>query len=164
MKKKKRAPDDNDGMALQITSMADIFTIILVFLLKSFATSAIPLAPGVHLPHAKSTDAQPYKESVTIEIQSEHLLLDQKSILSLRQFFSEASPAQLLNSSQTQISAILLPALKQIKAEADSHKDLSQITVLADEYVPYITLQEVMRVASLAGFRFCQLVMVKDAS
>ena len=35
-----KRPGSGD-MALQITSMADIFTIILVFLLKSFATGSL---------------------------------------------------------------------------------------------------------------------------
>jgi hypothetical protein len=42
-------------MALQITSMADIFTILLVFLLKSYSTGALDIAPskGMKLPEVQ---------------------------------------------------------------------------------------------------------------
>jgi hypothetical protein len=47
---KRRAP--HEEMSLQITSMADIFMILLVFLLKSLSSGTIQIAPskGLQLP------------------------------------------------------------------------------------------------------------------
>ena len=49
----------SEEMSLQITSMADIFVIILVFLLKSYATSSVNVNPmaGMSLPEAHAGDA-----------------------------------------------------------------------------------------------------------
>src|SRR5207302_1256774 len=58
----------NEEMTLQITSMADVFTIILVFLLKSYSTSSLNISPtaGLRLPEAKATDDQ--VEAVKVEV------------------------------------------------------------------------------------------------
>lgn len=56
LKKKK----SSEEMTIQITSMADIFTIILVFLLKSYSTSAVNITPsnGLKLPTAQAAEVQ----------------------------------------------------------------------------------------------------------
>ena len=55
-------------MALQITSMADIFTILLVFLLKSFSTGVTNITPSGNmvLPEAHKVDA--LVETLKVEI------------------------------------------------------------------------------------------------
>jgi biopolymer transport protein TolR len=69
----------NEDMVLQITSMADIFTIILVFLLKSFATGTTSIEPGeITLPESVMTD--PVTETNKIQIAENGILLDDKRI------------------------------------------------------------------------------------
>src|SRR6185312_5897253 len=56
MKKLFKSRRGSEEMSLQITSMADIFTILLVFLLKSYSTSALAVQPakGMSLPQAQA--------------------------------------------------------------------------------------------------------------
>ena len=70
-KKKKR----NDGeMSLQITSMADIFTIILVFLLKTTASGINTVSPnGANLPLARGREI--VQDTLKMEIR------DRKSVV-----------------------------------------------------------------------------------
>jgi biopolymer transport protein ExbD len=165
--KKKKKTEESDQMSLQITSMADIFTIILVFLLKSFATSSISLAPGVQLPHVNHPDQKAYDESLTIEIQENQILCDQKPVMPLTRFFAQPRAGQVISQPdalETQITPFLKEALQTSLSseQASSGRDHSKITILADHEVPYVTLQEVMRVASVMGFKVCQLIMVRE--
>src|SRR4029077_3513385 len=85
----------NADMALQITSMADIFMILLVFLLKSYATSITNIAPSAHisLPEVDQARSVP-KESMKIEIGKDAVTIDEKPALGLTNYqFSDAEQA-----------------------------------------------------------------------
>jgi len=80
--KRQKKPTD---MALQITSMADIFTIILVFLLKSFSTGISNLTPNeIVLP--EGTNGDEVTEMLKIEIGPKSILVDDKAVTKLEQF------------------------------------------------------------------------------
>src|SRR5580704_13479425 len=81
-------------MVLQITSMADVFTIILVFLLKSYATSSINItpAPGMKLPAAAVTEDQ--VEAIKVEISSSAVQVDDAVVANLKNFRFAASDLQ----------------------------------------------------------------------
>src|SRR4051812_36270456 len=81
---KKSKPSQD--MSLQITSMADIFTILLVFLLKSYATDMTTVTPsdGMKLPIA-SAQGQ-IKDSVKLEVTADSIIVDQKKIVKLKAF------------------------------------------------------------------------------
>jgi hypothetical protein len=87
-------------MTIQITSMADIFTIILVFLLKSYATSSIQIqpSPGLKLPIADSADAQ--LEAIHVEVSERSVQIDHQPVAVLANFRFENS--DLLNNGISQ--------------------------------------------------------------
>lgn len=86
MKKPFKKRTLSGDMALQITSMADIFTIILVFLLKSYATSAVNIAPtaGMKIPEGQSL--QPATEALKVEISEKSIQVENKPITQLKDF------------------------------------------------------------------------------
>lgn len=150
-------------MALQITSMADIFTIILVFLLKNYATSVININPahGLTLPRAASAGAQVV--ALKIEIVPDAVSVEDTPVLELNQF--RFDPKDL------QAGGVPLPlreALKQqkkrqvliAKANRDVKED-SKVLVVADRKAPYGTLKSVLAAAALEGYADFNLVVEK---
>ncbi|MGZ3709337.1 MAG: ExbD/TolR family protein, partial [Bdellovibrionota bacterium] len=82
---KKRAKSSED-MVLQITSMADIFTILLVFLLKSFATGVTSITPTSNLNLPVGTSADPVTENLKVEISENAVTMDDRPITQLTKF------------------------------------------------------------------------------
>src|SRR5262245_17328603 len=88
-KKKKfgKRPKGKEDMVLQITSMADIFTILLVFLLKSFSTGVSTITPtsGMVLPESQKPEPM-ISETLKVEISEKSILMDDKAVTELRNF------------------------------------------------------------------------------
>ncbi len=76
----------NEDVALQITSMADIFTILLVFFLKSYTTGAMSINPskGVQLPAAQVGEAN--IDALKVEVSDSGVQVEGKPAASLSPF------------------------------------------------------------------------------
>jgi biopolymer transport protein ExbD len=153
-RKRKRAAEDT---ALQITSMADIFTIILVFLLKSYASGATSIAPALEmtLPDGKSKDTM--KETLKVELNRDAILLDQKQVMGLTNF--RFNPTTEIENGG---SPVLVKAFETERTNQPLPNQVSDLLVLADERIPYSTLRTVMASAASAGFVDLQLVIVEE--
>jgi len=156
-KKKTASPD----VALQITSMADIFTIILVFLLKSFAGGDLNIAPskGLKLPVASTESTS--QMALTIEISETAVQVENKFVVALSKF--RFSPQDLLASGiPAELNDVLEKQRKRQDLIAKSNSDVtvdSKLLVVADQRVPYITLKRVLSTAALHGFSEPKLVV-----
>ena len=145
----------SEEMSLQITSMADIFTIILVFLLKSFSTNLTTFSPsdGISLPEGKSEGK--IQETLKMEITPSSILVDQKPILSLKNFEFADQPKE-----DDEVSPEVLNVLSQQRKLLPEPNMDSTLIVMADEKMPYSTLKRVLASAATAGFVDLQLVVV----
>lgn len=143
-------------MSLQITSMADIFTILLVFLLKSFSTGAATITPhdNISLPEAKSAD--PLVETLKLEISDKSILVDDKHVTDLKKFEFDPSDIETNGTSRT-----LNTALIQLKKK-NSLTRSSRLLVLSDQNTPYSTIKRVLASATGSGFEDFKLVVVED--
>ena len=152
---KKRKPASAE-MALQITSMADIFTIILVFLLKSLASGASSISPTVemNLPDGKNQGVM--KDTLKIELARDSLLVDAKEVMKLQNYRFRSG--DVLDSGQTNE---LAKVFATERANQPLPATVSQVLVLADQHAPYSTLRAVMASAASAGFVDLQLVIVE---
>lgn len=152
-KKKKKMQGD---FPLQITSMADIFMILLVFLLKSYATSITNISPSSHisLPEVSATGVP--KESLKIEIGKEAVTVDSKTVLNLRNYEFGSEEMAAGDASPT-ITRILNDERKKTPvANTDS-----ALVVMADEGTPFSTIKRVVASAAGAGFVDLQLLVVQ---
>jgi biopolymer transport protein ExbD len=151
-KKKKMSSD----VSLQITSMADIFMILLVFLLKSYATSITNIAPSAHisLPEVVSAPGVP-KDSLKIEVGRESVIVDDKPILQLREY--QFGPDESSGEASPTITRILNDERKKTPVP---NMD-SALVVMADEGTPYSTIKRVVASAAGAGFVDLQLLVVQ---
>lgn len=150
-------------VALQITSMADIFTIILVFLLKSFAGGTLTVAPseGLKLPVAVTEKSSP--PAPTIEISEKAIQVENTFVSPLTGFRFPAGELQS-NGIPTALDGVLDKTRKRQELIAKANSDValdSKIMILADQRTPYGTIRSVVSTAALHGFTDFKLVVVQ---
>lgn len=152
--KKKKKPLGED-MALQITSMADIFTILLVFLLKSYSTSMSTLAPvaKTKLPEA-TAKGDDIRDTLKMEVSAEAILIDEKPVVRLRNF--EFQAGELADGRSPGVFRVLLEQRRHLP-----NPNLEPyLVILADEKTPYATIKPLLASAAGAGFVDLQLIAV----
>ena len=159
----KKSRKMSGDMALQITSMADIFMIILVFLLKSYATSAVNISPpnGMKLPEGQSL--QPPTEALKIEISENAIQIESKSIVNLLSYRFQPQEIQK-NLSSKLLNTALETERKRQNLIAQSNPTVkvdSKILIIADQRTPYVTLKSVLVSAAINGFTDYKLVAVQ---
>lgn len=158
---KKKSSEQSSEVSLQITSMADIFTILLVFLLKGYATGAMAVTPskGVRIPAAQGDSLA--EEVLQVEISESAIQVGGNATESLNAFkFDEAaqkSPEKLMEALKKESERRAL-----ISKANDEVKNDGKILILSDERVPYLTLKTVMKAAVLNGFSDLKLAVIRD--
>ena len=159
----KKRPHLNQEMALQITSMADIFTIILVFLLKGYSTGAIQLTPtqGLFLPEAQAGQAT--VEALKVEISEKGVQVEGKYVASLQNF--SFAPSELeKNGSSKGLGAMLAQERKRQILISKSNSDVKldpRIIVIADQRAPYSTIKTVLASAAVHGYTDFKLAVLR---
>src|ERR1035437_6038684 len=90
----KKSRVQNEEVSLQITSLADIFIILLVFLLKSYSTSAVTITPtaGLKLPVSDAQGAP--VEAIKVEVAESAVLIEGQAVLNWDKF--KVDPADVL--------------------------------------------------------------------
>lgn len=155
LKKKKKKMSGE--FSLQITSMADIFMILLVFLLKSYATSITNISPSSHISLPEVTATGVPKDSLKIEVGKEAVIIDDKQVLHLNNFEFGGDEIASGDASPT-ITRVLND---QRKKTPNPNNDAS-LVVMADEGAPYSTIKRVVASAAGAGFVDLQLLVVQS--
>jgi biopolymer transport protein ExbD len=164
-KKRKEREAASEVKELNITAMMDMMTIILVFLLKSFASSSAAITASEDVrPPVSSTRATP-KDTVAITITPKNILVGDREVVRL-------SNGQI---PEGQLQGRLVPALDaQLKKEVQKLKYIAErnpaapfsheLSVIADKMVPYDLLLTVLYTAGqneLENYRF--IVLQRDA-
>lgn len=160
-----RKKPKNEDLALQITAMADIFTVILVFLLKSFSTGITGISPGTDLLLPEASAQDQVVDTLKVEISSDSVLLEDKLASKLRKFRflpdsleSDGTPRDL--------NSAFIAAKKQEKSRNPAaSKDaavLTQLLVLADRNTPYSTLRTILLAAGKFGYEEYKLVVITE--
>ena len=167
MKKKKKGflkrARPGTEMELPITAMADVFTVILVFLLKSFASSSVNITPSkdMLLPSAHAEEA--VIEALKVEISQTAVSVEGQPVTSLETFRTIASDKQQ-NGSIKSLSTALERERKRQLLIAQSNTDVkvdSKIMVIADKRVPYSTIKAVLASAAVNGYTDFKLAVQK---
>ena len=159
MSRRKRAQfgaNKKSTFLLNITSMTDMFTIMLVFLLQTFSTSDIPIEPinGMRLPSSNS-NLNPI-EGVRLIVTKDELLIGKQKIADLK---DKKFDAHDIDGADANFLPLLFNELDKLaKNSTDEHVKEGRILLQADASLPYDTLRKVLYTASMAGFP--QLKMV----
>jgi biopolymer transport protein ExbD len=142
---------------IQITSMVDMFVIILVFLLKSYSTSPVNIAPSEDLKLPSSTAWEDPKDVLKMVVSKKGVYIEDKEVLK----FDEKGG--LVKADIDANDPSFLPALfQELDEKAKVTHDIAkvnetvefdgQVLVQADKDLPYTVLQKVMYTSMLAGY------------
>ena len=146
--KKKRS----DGqVALQITSMADIFMIILVFLLKSYGTGAIDVTPSPGLAMPRSGTVSAPAEGLKLEIAEDVVRVNGAPVASMRKFEFASDDLSVVGASKTLVAAL---------GHEMKERPGSQVILLADRRAPYLTIKAALASAAASGYTDFKLAVV----
>lgn len=165
---------------LQLTSMVDMLTILLVYLLKSFSSSSvyIPTEKDLRLPASVSQQAP--MEALKLKISKTGIYVEDKKIADLdggkipdslvdkndpqfvtalfqeldekyKQRAKEDEDTQILEK-QSDIDPVNGTNFVQNEQDKSEKEKVSQVIMQADSSLPYVTLKKIMYTSSMAGF------------
>jgi biopolymer transport protein ExbD len=137
------------SFTLRLTSMIDMFTILLVFLLKSYSVEGEIMSVAQDLRLPESTAMTPPKATPILVITNEWLILD-------------GNPVEKVSTVIAQQQNHILPlseGLKRIRTFAenlgklDAHRSFKgEITIQGDKEIPFELLKKIMFTCGAAGF------------
>ena len=147
-KKRKEREAEGEIKELNITAMMDIMTIILVFLIKSYATSSITTTSSEDIRPPISTTRLTPKDTVSVTITRKHILVGDKVKATL--INSEVNKADLAG-------RLIVPLDQALKKEGEKLKFIAErnpgapftdeVSVIGDKKVPYDLLLTVLYTA-----------------
>lgn len=168
---------------LQLTSMMDILVIILVFLLKSYATStnSFTSVPGIKLPISKTQELPP--DSLHLIVTPEAITFETGRVIEFVQTadaLNADQPTYAFKAEDLDEGGMRIPRLYDAlnaareKAEVLRAKSTARdangnplpfdgiLAIQADKRVKYDTLRKVMYTAGAAQFRIFRLLATKQ--
>lgn len=150
---------------LNITPMMDMMTIILVFLLKSFASSTSNLTFDSNLQPPKSTSLLKPKQAVSVVVTKKVILIEGDAIAPIN--LGKVDPTVKRDGENgyyiTPLVEILEKYAKREKkvAELTGQKFDAQLMVVADKTTPYRLLTEIIYSCGQAGYANYRLLILK---
>lgn len=172
MKKKLRRPAAEEG--LTITSMMDMMTIILVFLLKSYSTQDISVKPSDELQLPLSSSIKPPKVAVNVVVSRTNVVVDGVEVLDLGRVLDEETGEDVVAVPEEELKGQLISSLyEKLLDKAEQAKDLGaragsdeydfkgQILLQCDKRLPFSVIRQVMYTAGQAQFSEFRFVVIK---
>jgi biopolymer transport protein ExbD len=150
---------------IQITSMVDMFVILLVFLLKTYSTSPVNITPkqGMQLPG--STSLTEPVDVVKLIVSQDGVFVEDKKVLSLEMGRLPASVT--VDANDPSFLRTLFEALderaklaKSISTQNDAFEFDGKILMQADRGLNYEILQKIMYTSMMAGYADVKLAVV----
>lgn len=142
---------------LNLTSMMDAMTIILLFLLKTYSTSGAIISPSsdLKLPYSLSTQS-PHKD-LTVSVTQENILVSDKRVAAIR----DVNPG-------IPIIGPLYSELNQKAKEAKQNEIqyaipfTHEVIIVADENVPFQLLYKVVYTCGSSEFNKLRLLAIRE--
>lgn len=147
----------NEEASINVTSLADIFTILLVFLLKSYSTSAVNVSPGVQLPAiSEGGGEEVLLEALKVEIGPNGVLVEGEFVGSLK---------DLAGNQREKFSQAIEQARMRNESIAKVNRDLasdSNVLIMADQTVSYGQLKPILLLLAEFGYADYKLALAKN--
>ncbi len=160
-KKRKEREAAGEIKELNITAMMDMMTILLVFLLKSFAASSAAITASEDIrPPVSSTRASP-RDTVAVTITPKNILVGDKEVVRLSN--GQVPADQLQGRMVVPLDAAFrkeVEKLKYIAERTPSAPFNHELSVIGDKKIPYDLLLTVLYTAGqneLENYRFVVL-------
>jgi biopolymer transport protein TolR len=125
---------------LSLTSMVDMFAILVIFLLtnSSTVTQWIEVSHGIELPRASKAEQQ--QKAATIQISKEGVFVEGKMIIALAQVVQGPATVETVRT-----------WLKSMPKEKGAKED-SYVNVVAHERVPFGVIKKIVATCQDSGF------------
>jgi biopolymer transport protein ExbD len=146
----------SSAFKIQITSMVDMFIILLVFLLKSYSTSAVNITPSDQLRLPMSSSSTDPVESVKLMVSKNAIFVEDTKIVDMNNGVVEVTQ---LDSNDPQF---IRPLFEELDKHAQKSKDIAKVNetvefdgkimMQVDRELPYELLRKVMYTSMLAGY------------
>lgn len=160
----------HEELGLNIYPMMDMMTILLVFLIQSFAQSSaanVLQSEELQIPHSVArSDVDP---ALSITISASEISVEGKQALTLRN--GQVDPSQKQGGSNGFLVTPLLTVLQQhrdrLKLIAQSQPQQpfkGEVQIIADKRTPYRTLVEVLYTMGQSEFKAMRFVVLKKES
>lgn len=150
---------------IQITSMVDMFVILLVFLLKSYSTSSVIITPKEGMRLAESTATADPVDVVKLIVSQDAVFVEEKKVMDLEKGHV---PAGLADKNDPSFIKALFDALderaklaKSISKVNDTFEFDGKVLMQADRDLPYELLQKVMYTSMMAGYADVKLAVAQ---
>lgn len=155
-KNKVRRNAESEEMTLNITALADIFVILLVFMLKSYSSGLqIMTSQAMTLPKGLNQDLGEF-EALKIEVSQDAIFVD--SVL-----------VEDLTKDSTRDYTGLTAAVKEkiqkqdwLKNQGAEVKNPAEFILLADQDVPYWMIKKVLVTTTMEGMIHAKLAVVQE--
>jgi len=149
MNRRRRAGEEAVVARLSLTSLIDIFTVLLLFLLQSVVVGGAVVTPfpGVSLP--RSSSVAPFRESPVLVVTRELVVVDGVSACAT----SDVEGSSRLKIEPVEAALIELRAHSDRLAEKSANRKFEgKLIVQADETIPFHVLQKIMYTSQTVGF------------
>ncbi|MBD3225987.1 MAG: hypothetical protein GF313_14765 [Caldithrix sp.] len=153
--KSKKHMSKEEG-TLNLNSMMDMMTIILLFLLKSFSTEGALVTPSEELRLPTSLQGEKPRKELSVSVASNAILVNDQVIV---------------NTDEIDEGMMVIPALEQKlreyaqqerQLELDVGKEFThEVNIQGDEKIPFELLYKVMFTCSRSAFYKMRLVTIK---
>ena len=145
---------------LNITSMMDMFTIILVFLLKSFSTQGQLVTPATGLLLPTSTVERNTDEALSVKISRTTVTVEDRVVIDEARYGALVTQEDFLISELHDVLSKYADEAR--KAGEMFGKEFSgEITIQGDVEVPYKILTRIMYTCGQAGYPVMNLIVYK---
>ncbi len=162
-KAKKKGRRESDSAELSITSLMDILTIILVFMLMNYAANPTNITESEDLKLAPSIEIAQPQEAIPVAITKRAILVDNEPVAEVKNGKISAADK---TAAGTMFIKPLGDKLMQVKdfqmklAKAGGKKFEGKLLLIVDKATPYSLLREVLLTAGNTGFgKFYFIVM-----
>jgi biopolymer transport protein ExbD len=158
-KRKTLAKGEAEPQGLNLTAMMDMMTILLVFLIQSFAIEPSSLPPDLKPP--TSTSAATLRPSITITVSQTEIFVDGNSVAKLADvtFGGDLLIQQLVGP----LNAVKSKGDK-LKSKMGGDNEEAPILLVAHEDTPYEMLMAVLTTAGRQNFNKFRLQVIKKES
>ncbi len=136
----------------QLTSLIDVMTILLVFLIKSFSVEGNLITPSHDLELPVSTSQKPPKPMLSLEITKSSVISEGEIIAEIDQFKNSDS--------------LLIPFLRDWmlvqKSKSDDAKSVTEVLIQSDRNIEFNVVKRVMYTCSKAGFSDFSVLVLEE--
>ena len=153
----KKSGDHAHGeVELPLAPMASVFTVILVFLIKSASMSVTSITPAGDIDLPEVTQVSEIPDSLKVQISSQAIIVGEKVIMNLDHF----NPISRSPASNDEVSFKEVEKALEFE-KGESLKDQNtKLVIIADKKAPYQILKKILTSAANVGLLDLKLVVI----